>query len=254
LTGKLFDASGKRLIPVHAVKKGRRYRYYISESIAGGPKSSSGSGWRLPGQEIEQTIVRLALQLIQDRSAITSALQQSGIPAHLIPDVLHATKYQTGGTNLIDRLVQRVELQQDGILLTLSLASLIPNDIASAPIAITREFPMQMKRRGVEMCLVIGNTGPARIDQTLIKSIVRAHKWLNDLTSGRAKKVAEIASREGVDKSYVNRVLYLAFLAPDITEAIITGRQPVNLNVNTLTKNFDLPLDWAEQRRFLGFS
>ena len=117
---------------------------------------------------------------------------------------------------------------------------------------IIRDIPMQMKRRGMEMRLIIGGTGPARVDQTLLKTIVRAHKWFNDLVSGRVRNMAEIASQEGVDKSYVSRVMNLAFLAPDITESIIAGRQPADLSVEKLTKRIDLPLEWTEQRQILG--
>ena len=66
---------------------------------------------------------------------------------------------------------------------------------------------MQMKRRGMEMRLIIGGTGPARVDQTLLKTVVHAHKWFNDLVLGRVRNMAEIASQEGVDKSYVSRVM-----------------------------------------------
>jgi hypothetical protein len=48
-------------------------------------------------------------------------------------------------------------------------------------------------------------------------------------------------------------VLPLAALAPDITAAIIEGRQPADLTAKRLRDLPDLPLDWAEQRRMLGF-
>src|SRR5208337_181536 len=146
-----------------------------------------------------------------------------------------------------------VELRQDGIRLTLSLASLVVPEMDSNAVTIVRDIPMQMKRRGVEMRLIIGGTGPARVDRTLLKTIVRAHKWFNELVSGRVHTMAEIASQEGVDKSYVSRVMTLAFLAPDITESIIAGRQPADLSVEKLTKRIDLPLDWGRQRQLLGF-
>ncbi len=65
--------------------------------------------------------------------------------------------------------------------------------------------------------------------------------------------MAEIASKEGVDTSYVSRVITLAFLAPDITESIIAGKQPTDLSVEKLTKRIDLPLDWVQQRQLLGY-
>jgi site-specific DNA recombinase len=38
LVGKLFDAAGERLTPSHAVKKGRRYRYYVSRALITGTR------------------------------------------------------------------------------------------------------------------------------------------------------------------------------------------------------------------------
>ncbi len=254
LTNKLFDVSGERLIPVHANKKGRRYRYYISQSLIADPRDASPNGWRLPGQELEHVITHAVSEIILDDVAITAALQESGIAVHHIPSALDAAgKIEPNASDIIERFVQRVELRQDGIRLTLSLASLVVPEMDSKAVTIVRDIPMQMKRRGVEKRLIIGGTGPARVDRTLLKTIVRAHKWFNELVSGRVHNMAEIASQEGVDKSYVSRVMTLAFLAPDITESIIGGRQPADLSVERLTKRIDLPLDWAQQRQLLGF-
>ena len=103
------------------------------------------------------------------------------------------------------------------------------------------------------MKLIINGAGPAQVDQTLLKTIVHAHQWFNDLVSGRVRNMAEIASKEGKDKSYVSRVINLAFLAPDITESIITGRQPADLTAERLIRKIDLPLEWDKQRQLLGF-
>jgi len=254
LTNKLFDVSGERLVSAHANKKGRRYRYYISQSLRADPKEASSNGWRLPAQELEHVITHAASEIIHDDGALTTAFQESGIAVHHIQSALDAArKIQPDAADVIDRFIQRVELRQEGICLTLSLASLLVPEMDSNTVTIVRNIPMQMKRRGVEMRLIIGGTSPARVDQTLLKTIVRAHKWFNELVSGRVKTMAEIASQEGVDKSYVSRVMTLVFLAPDITESIIAGRQPADLSVEMLTKRIDLPLDWMQQRQLLGF-
>lgn len=248
LANKLFDTSGARLVPVHANKKGRRYRYYISESLKKTVREDAPDGWRLPGQEIERVIAQAALQLLHDEEAMTTTLQASGIVTHRISAAIHAIKtISCSSAETIDRFVQRVVLRQDGISLTLSLASLTKDQ----PATITHDVPMQMRRRGVEMRLVVGGHGPARVDPILVKTIIRAHQWFSELTTGRVKNMAEIAAREDIDKSYVARVMDLAFLAPDITESILAGRQPAELSVEKLTKHMDLPLDWSEQRQLL---
>jgi DNA invertase Pin-like site-specific DNA recombinase len=248
LTNKLFDISGERLISVQANKKGRRYRYYISQSLRSDPKDASSSGWRLPGQEIEQVIAHTASEILLDDNAIMKALQEAGIETRQIQSALNKAKKIQPNIDLIDKFVRRVELQKSGIRLTLSLASLLSPEV---DLTIIREIPMKMKRRGIEMRLIINGAGPVRVDQTLLKTIVRAHKWFNDLATGKVKNMAEIASSEGVDKSYVSRVINLAFLAPDITESIIEGHQPADFNVEKLTKRTDLPLEWTQQHQLL---
>ena len=113
-----------------------------------------------------------------------------------------------------------------------------------------------MRKRGVEMRLVIPNgrsSDAAKPDAALIKAIARAHRWMDALASGKHLSSATIAKTEGISTRYVGQLLPLAFLAPDIVEAILTGTQPVDLTAEMLIKRVDLPLDWAEQRRVLRF-
>jgi len=72
------------------------------------------------------------------------------------------------------------------------------------------------------------------------------------LRTGNAS-IAKLAEREGVDDRYVSCVLPLAFLAPEIVEAIRQGAQPADLNATKLVRRIDLALDWNVQKRQLGF-
>jgi hypothetical protein len=77
------------------------------------------------------------------------------------------------------------------------------------------------------------------------------HRWLEDLRSGRAATIAAIARRDRQQVSHVSRNLSLAFLAPDITEMVLSGRQPIELTPERLKAARPLPLDWNEQRSLL---
>jgi site-specific DNA recombinase len=59
LAGLLVDARGKRLTPSHAVKKGRRYRYYVSTALITEAGTDRAQGWRLAAQEIEDAVIRV---------------------------------------------------------------------------------------------------------------------------------------------------------------------------------------------------
>ena len=60
--------------------------------------------------------------------------------------------------------------------------------------------------------------------------------------------------REGVSRSYFTRVVRLSYLAPDITQAILEGRQPHDLTAEKLLAHSRLPLGWHDQRTALGFA
>ena len=109
----------------------------------------------------------------------------------------------------------------------------------------------------MEMRLVIGGGSGSspRIDSTILKATARAHRWFDDLVSGRSASMVEIGKREGVGKRYVSRMIRLAFLAPAIVERIAEGRQPPELTAQFLsTGRGDFPLSWQAQEKLLGFA
>ncbi len=73
LAGKLFDETGNRLTPSHAVKKGRRYRYYVSRTLVTG--TADQKSWRLPALEIESVVAREAIAILDNRAVLSDALE-----------------------------------------------------------------------------------------------------------------------------------------------------------------------------------
>jgi hypothetical protein len=90
-----------------------------------------------------------------------------------------------------------------------------------------------------------------KCDPALIKAIARGRLWFEELATGRARSLHELATREGITRRYIRRLVNLAFLSPPLVEAILQGRQPIALTATQLTE-LDLPLDWSEQRRLLA--
>jgi site-specific DNA recombinase len=87
----------------------------------------------------------------------------------------------------------------------------------------------------------------------LVSLLADAHRWVDDLAKGQAISVRDLAQQNHRDPSEVSRTLPLAFLAPDIVDAILDGRQPLDLTPHEL-KRLVLPLRWDDQRRRLGFT
>jgi hypothetical protein len=120
---------------------------------------------------------------------------------------------------------------------------------------ITVHIPMAWKRHGGRKVIIAPDGGdawaPAKPwpDETLIRALARAHRWKRKLEQKKCRSVSELAEAEGLTRSFVNRLLRLTFLAPDIIEAVLDGRQPKALQLEDLTRT--LPSAWDEQRQRL---
>ena len=90
-----------------------------------------------------------------------------------------------------------------------------------------------------------------RCDPALIKAIARGRAWFEELATGRARSLRDLANRDGITRRYIRRLVDVAFLSPELVEAILQGRQPVKLTATRLTE-LDLPLDWTEQQKLLA--
>jgi hypothetical protein len=86
---------------------------------------------------------------------------------------------------------------------------------------------------------------PSRVDNTIVKAIVRAHRWRDMLESGRHATVRDLAKAEAINESYLGRILRLTLLSPAIIEAILEGRQPSTLELDGLLERF--PVEWDKQ-------
>ena len=93
-------------------------------------------------------------------------------------------------------------------------------------------------------------TGPAQ--EAIVTALARARCWQQMLDAGKVASVTELADRLEVDRFYASRILRLNLLAPDIVEAILTGREPSGLSLAKLTQT--LPVLWHEQREMFGFA
>jgi site-specific DNA recombinase len=251
LAGKLVDESGASLTPSHAIKSGRRYRYYVSRRLIEGQAKESGrDGWRLPAREIERIVTDAVASLLADRPALARVAREGGLAVDRVPELLSALARWRG--EVLD-LVERVQLGADEIMINLNFAPLT----GEGAISVHHIVPMRIKRRGCEMRLALegasNDTATPKPDAALVKAVVRGHRWFDDLASGRAQSLTAIAQAKGCSDRYVSHLIPLAFLAPEIVEAILAGTQPVDLTAEKLIKRADLPLRWAEQKALLGF-
>src|SRR6202022_1054898 len=194
----------------HARKGERKYRYYVSRNFPAQGLASPRVGWRLPARELEDRVAAAVGEMLGDESAVLEAAQKTDINSSQVDRVLHAARTwghrlqsEAEQTSAIGALVDRVELKSDGIKVSIKLPIAgAEKSRAQLPdqLAIARSFPMQLKRRGVELGLIVGdhNRSAAGVDRSLLKAVARAHRWFDELSTGKARSLAAIAARDGL--------------------------------------------------------
>jgi hypothetical protein len=174
---------------------------------------------------------------------------------------LPGTRQRAFLTTLIDRIDVGAH-QIDLHLRPTRLAALLDVAATPPPSATDDEIqilsvPVRLRRSGRAIRMLIAGTdafAAAKPDARLVKLLIRARRFNTILLDSDGVPFAALAKRQGVSSSYFTRLVRLSYLAPDITEAILNGRQPPDLTVDKLLAHSRLPLGWHEQRTVLGFA
>jgi len=272
LAGLLFDSAGNRMTPTHAGKQGTRYRYYASRPLITKDQTDGSAGMRLPAEAIEQLVTSRVRQWLLDPGCIHRATQLSDPSAQrrLVARArelgnswpeLPATRQRA----LLTGLVERIDIRADRIEIRLAptyLGALLDVVAASSPSATddetqTLSVPVRLRRCGREIKMLIDSSdwlAKAKPDARLIKLLIRARRFNTALVGTDGMPFSAVAKRQGVSPSYFTRLVRLSYLAPDITQAILDGRQPPDLTADKLLAHSRLPLAWQDQRTLLGFA
>jgi DNA invertase Pin-like site-specific DNA recombinase len=205
LTGKLFDDRGNRMGPTFTRKNGIRYRFYFS-TVLRGRTHLAGSVKRVPAIEIEQLVERT-------------------VRKHL--NLIHAPP-----SEILDG-IDRVVITSNHIKIAMKPA------YGSRPI----EIPWASTKGGVTT--LIEPKEQRTPDPKFVQAIVRAHAWLNELTTGRYDSIEALAKDVKSHPKIVRQQLRLAFLAPSITKAMLTGEDST---LTFMSSAHPLPLSWGKQR------
>jgi site-specific DNA recombinase len=241
LTGLFFDSNGNRMTPVHAKKNGIRYRYYISRAINEGRKQEAGTCPRVPAPDIEW----LVLEALRQQFGKGTTTSPEATIADLNPEAF----------DLVEAHLDRVEIHADQVIITARPAEeMSDGDQSDGGIEITLPWsPKVLKpQRDIYTAKELSDTTQRLNQFRLVSAIHRARQWHAGLVNGTITDIDAIAAQEKKSPRNVRTLLSLAYLAPDIIEAIIDERLKVDTTVSDLSAN--LPVSWAEQRRYVGIT
>jgi site-specific DNA recombinase len=255
LLGLLYDADGNRFTPAHAHKGSRRYRYYISQAVLKGKAKQTGPT-RLPTREIEALVIDRIRHLLQSPQRLAEIAVERMGSSEALPRLVEAVGKLTGRIDeAVASIVERVVVHRDRVEIKIQRAGLCrelfgqnarqeqaSDDVPTVDLIVMAS----LKRHGGEMRLQLPPTegGKSRPVQPLLRAVARANDWVDRILKGELENGRAISKITGFDERYVSRVLPLAFLAPDLTEAILDG----SLSRQLRECPADIPLQWVTQR------
>jgi hypothetical protein len=256
LTGRIFDARGNRMTPSHAVKNGVRYRYYISSALVQGQKDKAATLNRVSGAEIETLIVSALRKHLAEQSNNNAEARDSR---------------SLNNKDLVSAHIVRVDIKPDHLAVRLSVkpdrregerhqelsreGGTLDHSDPNIMLVPWRKTPSKRPR---EIILPAGTSShqdlrPIRAETRarLLIAIAKGRRWLDELMTGFATNVDQIARTENCTVRQVNMTISLAFLAPKLVQAAVDGRLPRGVGIANLR---DAPAEWSLQYARLGLA
>jgi hypothetical protein len=238
--GRIFDDRGNRMSPTFSVKNSVRLRYYATPALAQKP---AGIIRRVSATQVEQLVVDALRKHLPDIPVDTSTREfvHSRVYSVTVHSALLLLRIKNADNETTEAFMN--ELYDNG------------NDAG----AVTIEIPWS-KRLAKRRREIVSSTSTAtqqarpiqaKTRSTLVGSIARGRRWLNELVHGEVISVAQIAKREKCSVRQVSMIVSLAFLAPSFVKAAIDGRLPRGIGVEQLRETAP---EWRLQGQVLGFA
>ena len=272
LAGKIFDDKDNYMSPSHSNKKGKRYRYYISQALLQSRKYEAGSVSKIPAGEIETVVTEEIKVFFSDTKNVQQYIENYDV--HKQKDILQIVKeFKTDLKHKFDSVfirtvLSKIILYKEKVEIILCKEQLVKSleaitydtlfpeelkDETKTPITITKEIRISTTSKNGSV-LIISDYKKTEINlnSQLITAVTKSHYWNKLLLSGEVNSVRDINKMENLSgHKYIYKVIELRFLAPEIIERILNGTQPRDLSIQKL---FNIKtLDWNEQKKLLNF-
>ena len=174
-----------------------------------------------------------------------------------MPSMQSLSNRSLASRGLVHTHVARVEVQPEQLIIQLAEGQGSDRQKAASNAALEVSWQKTISRRRRAILVPDGmspqHARPIRSENraTLVASIARGRRWLDELITEETATTDSIAKRERCSVRKVTMTISLAFLAPDLVIAAIDGRLPHGMGVARLA---DLPAEWSRQHQMLGLA
>ncbi|WP_298163283.1 recombinase family protein [Brevundimonas sp.] len=237
LKSLLYDADGHRMSPSFGYGRGGKvYRYYVSAPLQQG----RGAGVdrdvirRVKAETLHDIVEHAVRGLMKDEQTAWAKLLSSVTRIDVLPDHLQVSFVTT-------RLAAGAR------------SGLVPSPLNPAHSVMTLAVRCQMRGGRIDLVNPDGSsTAPRhRPDSVLIRGLRQAHRLAKTLGWEGAAGAVVCHRERPLRNSYERKLVRLAFLAPDLQQRILEGRQPPSLSLARLMEA-RMPTCWIEQQRLFG--
>jgi site-specific DNA recombinase len=269
LAGLVFDAAGNRYTPTHAVKKGRRYRYYTSQAIIQKRRKASHLD-RIPAKELEQVVCSRIQTLLGSPQEMAVAYTESALLNTNLGRLLEAAQAMAEkwselttqqSTKIIRGILHRVVLHSSELEIEVDLEAMAAwllqqdsddsgdehSETKGGNHSIMLKCSFRLARRSGELRLVLpgspADTG--KPSSPLLRAMVTAHGWRERIIAGEIHSIEQLAAEAKLNPRYASRTLRLAALSPDLVDDVVLNRPAGDLSLRQFMQN--VPLNWSDQ-------
>jgi site-specific DNA recombinase len=237
------------MTPSWSRRGSKRWSYYVSQATLRGDKASAGSMTRVSAPEIESGVIEAMEGLDQNQEP--QAIHRG---RHRSRDDVQTTESANTPADHPERIrcrIDRVILERTAIRIVLSHDA--DRQAEAEVLTIPWAAPSPYRRREIIQGTSAGSSSarpmPTSARLALIKTLRKAHRWLDELLTESKQTIETIAARESKSERSIRMTLSMAFLSPDLVKAAIEGRLPRGFG---LTRLIDLPIAWPDQWAALG--
>ena len=259
LSGKLYDDNGNYMSPSWSTgSNGKKYRYYISQAVIRHEPERIGKISKVSLKEIEKLTDKALVDYIHNKQRICEYIKDYAINKQ--EDILNKLEKYVLTRDIERLIIKRVEIRENKI--RISLYSEQVKEVLNAIYENRQEKVLKAEELKNEDSFIIPykigiiDNGKKIIigdiekeeryrDKQLIKLIIKAYEWHNDILNG--KTIKEISQKESVSARYILRVLQISFINPKIIKKIIDGKQARNLTRSKLESLTKLGIEEQEK-------
>lgn len=259
LAGVLRDGHGRRMTPSHAVKKGKRYRYYITHAAelrAGEPQA-----WRMPAADLEAAVAGRLTQYLRDHRELATLAGISPTATQLralldkASHIAEQLQSLVGQRSVSGRLLLKVTVEETKLTLLIDAAQLagllcLPDPVSDEPVTLFTSATKVRQGTATKLVLPDGTAGQPRRGNNLIALLAEAQAARAAVMAAPDKSLRVLAAEHGRCRHRLAKLVRLSWLSPEVTAAIVESRAPHDLTPRRLLED-EHPLGWSDQEERL---